>query len=119
MTPVLARSLPGLGSRALARGFAQSQADGPDHARSCRALGTAAVTRHREFRRVPINPLSELKKRGRGRAATGRDPMIGLRLPKAEIAWLDKWAKANGYTRSEAIRVLIFGGLKGDCPGRC
>jgi len=26
----------------------------------------------------------------------GRDPMIGLRLPKAEIACLDKWAKANG-----------------------
>jgi metal-responsive CopG/Arc/MetJ family transcriptional regulator len=39
--------------------------------------------------------------------------MIGLRLPKAEIASLDKWAKANGYTRSEAIRVLIFRGLKG------
>jgi hypothetical protein len=39
--------------------------------------------------------------------------MIGLRLPKAEIAFLDKWAKANGYTRSEAIRVLIFCGLKG------
>jgi metal-responsive CopG/Arc/MetJ family transcriptional regulator len=33
--------------------------------------------------------------------------MIGLRLPKDEIASLDKWAKANGYTRSEAIRVLI------------
>jgi len=40
--------------------------------------------------------------------------MIGLRLPKAEIASLDKWAKANSYTRSEAIRVLIFRGrLKG------
>jgi hypothetical protein len=47
------------------------------------------------------------KKRGRGRPATGRDPMIGLRLPKAEIASLDRWAKANGLTRSEAIRVLI------------
>jgi len=39
--------------------------------------------------------------------------MIGLRLPKAEIASLDKWAKANSYTRSEAIRVLILRGLKG------
>jgi Ribbon-helix-helix protein, copG family len=47
------------------------------------------------------------KKRRRGRPATGRDPMIGLRLPKDEIAKLDKWAKANGYTRSEAIRRLI------------
>ena len=53
------------------------------------------------------------RKRGRGRPATGRDPMIGLRLPKAKIASLDKWAKANGYTRSEAIRVLILRGLKG------
>jgi len=53
------------------------------------------------------------RKRGRGRPATGRDPMIGLRLPKAEIACLDKWAKANSHTRSEAIRVLIFRGLKG------
>ena len=42
-----------------------------------------------------------------------RDPMIGLRLPKAKIASLDKWAKANGYTRSEVIRVLILRGLKG------
>jgi hypothetical protein len=38
---------------------------------------------------------------------------IGLRLPKAEIASLDKRAKANGYTRSEAIRVLILRSLKG------
>jgi predicted DNA-binding protein len=33
--------------------------------------------------------------------------MIGLRLSPVVIARLDKWAKANGYTRSEAIRVLI------------
>lgn len=38
--------------------------------------------------------------------------MIGLRLPKAETARLDKWAKANGYTRSQAIRVLIERGLQ-------
>jgi hypothetical protein len=42
----------------------------------------------------------------------GRDPMIGLRLSKAEIARLDKWAKVNGYTRSEAIRVLIDRGIR-------
>jgi predicted DNA-binding protein len=38
--------------------------------------------------------------------------MIGLRLPKEETARLDKWAKANGYTRSEAIRVLIERGIE-------
>jgi metal-responsive CopG/Arc/MetJ family transcriptional regulator len=35
------------------------------------------------------------------------DPMIGLRLSKTEIARLDKWAKARGLTRSEAIREAI------------
>ncbi len=54
------------------------------------------------------------KKRGRGRPPTGRDPMIGLRLPNDETARLDQWAKANGYTRSEAIRVLIERGLPRD-----
>jgi predicted DNA-binding protein len=33
--------------------------------------------------------------------------MIGLRLPKDEIARLDKWAKAMRCTRSELIRGLI------------
>ena len=68
----------------------------------------------REQAKPKIESISaKSKKRGRGRPATGRDPMIGLRLPKAEIASLDKWATANGYTRSEAIRVLILRGLKG------
>jgi predicted DNA-binding protein len=39
--------------------------------------------------------------------------MIGLRLPKDEIARLDKWAKANDSTRSEAIRALIERGFEG------
>ncbi len=51
------------------------------------------------------------KRRGPGRPATGRDPMIGLRLPKDEIARLDAWAKVNSCTRSEAIRMLIERGI--------
>ena len=51
------------------------------------------------------------RKKKRGRPATGTDPMIGLRLSKKETARLDRWAKANGYTRSEAIRVLIERGI--------
>ena len=47
------------------------------------------------------------KKRKRGRPATGRDPMIGLRLPKNDIARLDKQATKMGCTRSEAIRRAI------------
>ena len=52
------------------------------------------------------------KKRRRGRPATGTDPMIGLRLPKPQTTRLDRWAKVNGYTRSEAIRVLIDRGIR-------
>jgi hypothetical protein len=37
--------------------------------------------------------------------------MIGLRLSKKETARLDRWAKANSYTRSGAIRVLIERGI--------
>jgi Ribbon-helix-helix protein, copG family len=62
----------------------------------------------------PRSISAKPKKRGRGRPATGRDPMIGLRLPKDEIARLDKWAKANACTRSEAIRVLIERGREKD-----
>ena len=52
------------------------------------------------------------KKRGRGRPATGKDPLVAFRLPKGGIADLDRWAAANGYSRSEAIRVLIERGIK-------
>jgi hypothetical protein len=33
--------------------------------------------------------------------------MIGLRLSKAEIARVDRWAVRLGVTRSDAIRTLI------------
>jgi predicted DNA-binding protein len=52
------------------------------------------------------------KKRGRGRPATGRDPMIGVRAGKELTAKIDKWAKTNSTTRSEAIRQLIERGLE-------
>jgi Ribbon-helix-helix protein, copG family len=58
-------------------------------------------------KRKSVSRISVKRKKKRGRPATGQDPIIGLRLPQAEIASLDKWAKAQGYTRSEAIRVLI------------
>jgi predicted DNA-binding protein len=47
------------------------------------------------------------KNKKRGRPATGMDPMIGLRLSVDEIARLDRWAKANKVTRSQAIREAI------------
>jgi predicted DNA binding CopG/RHH family protein len=38
--------------------------------------------------------------------------MIGLRLSKADIARVDRWAAQRGITRSDAIRVLINEALK-------
>jgi hypothetical protein len=48
---------------------------------------------------------SELAKRGR--PATGKNPIIGVRLPAKELSLLDRWAAANGYSRSAAIRRMI------------
>jgi hypothetical protein len=48
----------------------------------------------------------------RGRPATGHAPVIGLRLPQAEIARLDARARANRCTRSEAVRILLGHGLE-------
>jgi metal-responsive CopG/Arc/MetJ family transcriptional regulator len=44
----------------------------------------------------------------RGRPATGRDPVIGLRLSPEKTEQLDAWAAAKGLTsRSEAVRLMI------------
>jgi len=54
------------------------------------------------------------KKRGRGRPATGRDPVISLRLPAALIEAASRWGSKQSdptETRSEAIRRLIELGL--------
>ena len=51
-------------------------------------------------------------KRGPGRPATGRDPMIGGRVPQETIDRVDAWAKANDLTRSKALAPLLDAGLK-------
>jgi metal-responsive CopG/Arc/MetJ family transcriptional regulator len=38
--------------------------------------------------------------------------MVAVRMPKTLIDDADAWAKANGATRSEAIRRLVELGLK-------
>jgi len=55
------------------------------------------------------------KKRGRGRPATGRDPVISLRLPAELIDAAIRWGSKQPdptETRSEAIRRLVELGLK-------
>jgi hypothetical protein len=49
----------------------------------------------------------------RGRPATGKDPLVALRLPPEMIADVDGWAERyDKASRSEAIRALIERGLK-------
>jgi hypothetical protein len=51
------------------------------------------------------------KKRRPGRPFEGgRDPLVGIRLPKDQIAAIDRLAKGEGIQRSEMIRRLIATG---------
>ncbi len=49
----------------------------------------------------------------RGRPATGRDPLICVRIPPEAVATIDAWAAARGVSRSEAIRAMISEALDG------
>jgi hypothetical protein len=53
-------------------------------------------------------------KKGRGRPATGRDPVTAIRLSKELRETVDKWAdkQTDEPGRSEAIRRLVELGLK-------
>jgi hypothetical protein len=51
------------------------------------------------------------KKRGRGRPATGKDPILSTRVPKVLIGQIQTWADKQGATRSEAVRRLVEIGL--------
>jgi hypothetical protein len=46
-------------------------------------------------------------KKPRGRPATGKDPMVGVRLPTQVVETLDAWAQRQGLTRSAAIRRIF------------
>jgi Ribbon-helix-helix protein, copG family len=47
------------------------------------------------------------KKRGPGRPATGRDPMLTFRSPAELTAALDEAAKAEGLSRGKVIRRAV------------
>jgi hypothetical protein len=53
------------------------------------------------------------KKRGRGRPATGRDPVVSLRMPPALRSEVESWAKTqtDKLTLAKAICRLIEAGL--------
>lgn len=43
----------------------------------------------------------------RGRPATGKDPLISMRLPAYMILAIEAWARRKNVSRSEAIRQMI------------
>jgi hypothetical protein len=51
-------------------------------------------------------------KKSRGRPATGKDPHMAARMPRALIAEVEAWAEAHGTSRSDAFRRLVELGLK-------
>lgn len=54
----------------------------------------------------------KVKPKKRGRPATGKDPLYGVRISDALVLAVDSWAKENdAASRSEAIRTLIELGL--------
>lgn len=56
--------------------------------------------------------INDVRKKTRGRPATGTDPLVGVRMPDEMIAALDRWAAKNDHTRASAIRHFIEIGLK-------
>lgn len=50
----------------------------------------------------------EEPRRRRGRPATGRDPLVSLRLPKEALEAVEGIAKDEGVARSEVIRRAVL-----------
>jgi hypothetical protein len=47
-----------------------------------------------------------------GRPKTTTDPLISVRLSPRTVRGIDRWAKRDHITRSEAIRRLLNGALR-------
>ena len=62
---------------------------------------------------APKSTLKVIPKK-RGRPATGKDPLIALRLPPKMIEAIDKWAAQQQppMSRSKAVRTMIETALK-------
>jgi Ribbon-helix-helix protein, copG family len=60
-----------------------------------------------------MTKLITVNAKGRGRPATGHDPVSAVRLPAELTQEIDSWAEKNRTkSRSEAIRRLVELGLK-------
>src|ERR1700730_18648039 len=58
------------------------------------------------------------KSQGRGRPATGKDPLVALRLPREMIDAIDERARSASASRSEWIRALIARDLRSAASSR-
>jgi len=72
------------------------------------------------YQNMPTKSREKVIPKKRGRPATGRDPVLALRLPPTLRAEIERWAKQqkDKPSRSEAIRRLIEVALaiKGEKP---
>jgi hypothetical protein len=77
-------------------------------------LAWPAIIRYTYFMAKSIDVIR--KKRGRGRPATGTDPLIALRMPSEERQAVEAWAakQAEKLTLSKAIRRLLQFALAAD-----
>ena len=55
-----------------------------------------------------------VKRKKPGRPATGTEPLYGVRIGDPLMKQIMDWAKAQGATRSEAIRRLVEIALKSE-----
>jgi hypothetical protein len=53
------------------------------------------------------------QRKKRGRPRTGRDPMVGVRLPPAQLRRVDKIAAALSWDRSRVLRWVFGLGMDG------
>jgi hypothetical protein len=59
-----------------------------------------------------VKSIQQQRRRGRPDRPGGSDPVVPVRLPKAVIADIDRWAKREKIDkRSKAVRALIEKGL--------
>ncbi len=56
--------------------------------------------------------INDNRKKGRGRPATGTDPLVGVRMSPDLIKAVDAWAKKNDHTRASTVRHFVEAGLK-------
>lgn len=58
--------------------------------------------------------IKKVAPKKRGRPATGKDPLVGVRLPQEMINSIEAMADEGNIPRSEAIRRLIQAGLRSE-----